>query len=112
MPSFANPDGSFLNESGGSPVRVAVPATGDTITMRGERALYVNHAADIAALTIMFPSVEPGEKVEIWFVQAVTALTIKDASGNAVTGAPTAATDGLFIVWRFINKTIGWKTWK
>lgn len=114
MPSFANADTSFLNQTGGQPVRVVAPATGATVTMRaGERMLCLNHAADIAALTILLPAVDLGERVEILARQVVTTLTLKDSRGTTITGAPTtAAADGTLIAMRFVSTAIGWVPWK
>lgn len=118
--SFINPDGSFETESNGSPVTEINPLTGVTYTYKfaGAEDLYVNPAGTIAALTIKLPQAESGRRLEIFFSQIVTALTIQDALGNAVTGAPTAATVGLAVTFRRLgpNKVAGvaakWIKWR
>lgn len=114
MPSFSNPDGSFTNESFGGPVNVQVSAAGATIAMASsDRALYVNNAATYATLTVLLPKVvEAGNKVDLAFANAVTALTVHDGFGNAVTGAPTAGAAGAAITMRYVSKAVGWVHWK
>ena len=113
MPSFASSDGTFFAMGSGGPVRVVVPATGNTVKMQSsERAVCFNHAADIAALTVLLPTVTPGEKIELLFRQAVTSLTIHDALDDVITGAPSTAVDGALVIMRYVSKAIGWVVWK
>lgn len=113
MPSFENPDGTFFNESGGTPPVVKVPLTGDTITMKSsERSLYINAAGVLAALTVKLPMrPERGEFVEIGTAFGVTALTVQDGFGNAVSGAPTSLVPGASILMKYINSTIKYVVW-
>ncbi len=111
--SFINASGTFENETGGSPVTVMVPVTGATIAMNSsQRDLYVAPAGTIAALTIKLPQVASGSKVDILCTAIVTALGIQDRLGNVVAGAPTAATAGMALTMRYINRTIGWVKWR
>ena len=113
MPSFASPDGTFFATGAGGPVRVEAPTSGSTIAMMStERALFVNNGATLAALTVNLPNVAPGEKVELAFKGTITALTVHDAAGGTITGAPTSGGAGAARVMRYVNKTVGWVLWK
>lgn len=112
--SFINPSGTFENEANGGPITVIAPLTGTTFIMHpGMEDLYVNPAGTLAALTIqLVPAEGGGRELDIFFKTAITALTVLDRLGNAITGAPTAATAGLSITMRHVNKTIGWVRWR
>lgn len=117
MTSFANPDGTFFNESGGQPALVLAPATGSTVLIPSTaRDVYVNPAATIAALTVRLPgSVANGQQVSIGFGQTVTALTVQDFYGAAVAGAPTTGTAaGGARVLKYIRgaSATGWVLWR
>src|SRR5664279_6628326 len=103
-------DSAEINKSSASgPVRTVVSLTGDTITLGGERPLYVAPAGTIAALTVKLPP-SPAESdiVEVSFGQIVTALTVQDASGNAVQS--TAGAIGTAIQYRFVGGA--WVRWR
>jgi len=93
MTSYANPDGSFFNEVAGLPLRVVAPDTGATVTMKAaDRALFVNNETTLAELTIKLPrGLSPREKVVVFARSSITALTVQDGAGAAVSGAPAAA---------------------
>ena len=110
MASFANESGSFLN-TGGSPVQVSVPASGNTVQLRRGESFYINPAATLAALTLTLPAAERGQTVSIGFGKAITALTIRNRLGAIVGLAPTAATANQCIVMKYVDKTIGWVPW-
>jgi hypothetical protein len=109
--SFANQDGSFLNEQGTQPVAVLTPLTGTTIALsKAQNFVFINPAATIAALTVMMPP-QPaaGQSVTLSFGHIVTALTIQDASGNAVAGAAAAGAVGVSTTLKYIGGA--WVKW-
>ena len=103
-------DSAEINKSTASgPVRTMVPVTGDTITLGGERPLYVAPAGTIAALTIKLPPAPAdSDIIEISFGQIVTALTVQDGAGNAVQS--TAGAVGTAIQYRFVGGA--WVRWR
>ena len=111
MPSFANPNTSFFNETYGGPVMlVEDPPVGSVIRMGfGDRLVFVN-AAMLASLTIRLPpGVEMGEMVEIGFETGVADLTLLDAEGDTIASAPNAAVGpGAAIHMRFVSREYGW----
>lgn len=109
--SFANQDGSFLNEQGSAPVGVLVPTTGTTIAMtKSQSQLYINPAATIAALTVLLPPAPAqGQTVTLSFGHIVTALTIQDALGNAVAGAASAGAVGVSTTLKYLGAA--WVKW-
>lgn len=114
MPDFQNPDGSAFMQSGGQPITVVAPASGATVAMKmTQRRLYIANSATLAALTVLLPKKVPGgNNIEIACQSAITALTIHDGFGNAITGAPTAGAAGAAIVMTYVNKAVGWVKWK
>ena len=111
--SFANRDGSFLNEAGTEPIRYLTPLTGTTVTLNGNHSAIVLHpAGTIAALTVKLPpNPTPGQTVDISFGNIVTALTVQDGNGVAVAGALTAGAVGVHQVYRYIGELKLWKHW-
>jgi hypothetical protein len=103
--------GEELNAIINAPITTVVPVTGATITLAaGARALYVNPVGTIATLTIQLPpNPVAGQRVDISFGQIVTALTIQDASGAAVTGAASAGAVGADTVLRYTGTA--WVKW-
>lgn len=89
---FQNPDGSAFTESGGTPLLVVQPTSGSTIALQwNQRSVYVANTGTLAALTIQLPmKVENGEVIEIAAAKTITALTIVDGAGNAITGVAVA----------------------
>jgi hypothetical protein len=112
--SFANRDGSFLNEVGTVPVRYTTPLTATTITLtNADNYLYVHPAGTIAALTIKLPpNPTPGMTVDICFGAVVTALTVQTSAGVAVAGAGSAGAIGVNQVYRWISEISLWKRWE
>jgi hypothetical protein len=119
--SFANPNGGFQSESSGGRVTVVAPLTGATVTMQAaDEALYLDLAGTIAALTIvLLKAPYAGQIVEIGYNHTVSALTLHDGFGNAITGAPTSLTaGGGAVVMRYIGPpplsytAVGWVVWK
>jgi hypothetical protein len=110
--SFQNPDGTFFDEAGTGPVTTVVPVTGATIAMTsGQNSLFVKPVGTIAALTIkMPPGPVSGQAVTIGFNQIVTALTLQDAGGNAITGAASAGAVGVSTELRFLGGS--WVKWR
>lgn len=93
-------------------VETVVPASGVTVAMEGD-LLYVKNAAELAALTIRLPAGPmPGQLAEVGFAHPVTVLSIGDAAGSAVAGAPADAYGpGNALQFRYIG-TVGWVFWK
>jgi hypothetical protein len=94
-------------------VRVVYPVTGETIVMGTEAALYVA-SGPLAALTIRLPpSPAPPLLIEISFAYPVTALTIADAAGILIAGAPTSGYGpGAALEFRYLDAPPGWLYWK
>jgi hypothetical protein len=94
-------------------VATVSPATGQTLTMAaGVPSMFVASGA-LAALTIRLPA-NPGvgQTAQISFANPVTALTITDAAGGAITDAPTNAYGpGAAIIFRYVNPGT-WVLWK
>lgn len=65
--------------------QIVAPATGATVTIAAtEQILILNHAATIAALTVVFPEApKDGNTIEIFSRSIVTALTITSAKAIA-----------------------------
>lgn len=102
MPSFLFPNGSFFPNV--EPTRSS-PATGTTVSMP-QRAteLYLTPAATIAALTVKLPpNPLPGTLVSVMSSQTVTALTVQNAAGTAVAGAPTTLAPNDHIFFQYIS---------
>jgi hypothetical protein len=97
------------------PVRVVYPVSGETIIMGSEVALHVA-TGPLAALTIRLPPGPAlGVLVEISFALPVTALTIEDAAGHPVAGAPDSGYGpGAALEMRYLEGPpgIGWVSWK
>ena len=110
MPSFLNPSGSFMAESGGTPIRVVAPSTGDTVSMAArDRVLYVNNSGTLAELTVQLPrGVDARERVEIVARSAITALTVNDGYGVAISTAPSAAAARAIYQFVMVTKALGW----
>jgi hypothetical protein len=87
------------------------PASGATLALDGDT--YVASGA-LAALTLRLPSMPvPGHRIEVAFAAPVAALTVQDAAGAAVAGAPTNAFGpGAALVFRYANGGPGWTYWK
>lgn len=104
-----------INAAAACGMRVAVPLTGDIVTLGNEdTVLYVNPAGTIATLTVRLPSVAgqaPGKEVCISFSQVVTALTITDMAG-ATTVASTAGAIATGQEYRYVSAAIGWVRWR
>lgn len=91
-------------------ITTVTPTTGQTVTMSaGVRALFVNPAGTIAALTIKFPaSPAAGQSVAVAFSQIVTTLTLQDSAAGAI--ATTAGAVGVSQEYRFIGSA--WVKWR
>lgn len=113
MPSFQFPDGSFYPPEANAAARLSVtaPATGSTITMTsGQSMLWINPPATIAALTVKLPpNPTQNQYVTLSFGHIVTALTVQDANGVAVTGGGPAGAIGVEQNYRFIG--LVWWRW-
>lgn len=71
------------------PPTIVAPVSGATVTMTGLQPLYVANTAVLAALTIKLPLASPSQFARIGFALPVTVLTLQDAAGVAIAGAPT-----------------------
>lgn len=113
--SFENRDNSFLQELGNPAVfPIYAPLTGATIVApTGQSRIMVNPAGTIAALTIRLP-LNPiaGDMIDIGFTQIVTALTLQNAAGVAIAGAPTSGAPGVSIGYTYVSATQGWVRWR
>lgn len=109
--SFENQDGTFFNEQGSAPVAVYTPLTGATIALSsGSSMAFLNPAGTIAALTLLMPpNPNQGQTMQLSFKQIVTALTLQDASGVAISGAASAGAVGISTTLKFIGTT--WVKW-
>jgi hypothetical protein len=90
------------------PPATFTPAAGATISPTiNQSAIYLNHSATIATLTITLPSVSvrDGHTINISNRAAVTALTV---NGGTVRGAPTALTQHSFFELTFNNSLSVW----
>jgi len=98
----------------GGPIRVEYPASGDTIALlAGEYALHVA-TGPLAALTVRLPP-DPGAGtlVEISFARPVESLSVQDAAGFAVSGAPSSGYGpGAALQLRYVDASVGWAYWK
>jgi hypothetical protein len=84
-------------------VTTITPLTGATVALPAGTALvWVNPAGTIATLTVLLPpNPKANQRVGMSFSQIVTALTVQDSAGNAVTS--TAGAIGAEASWRFIG---------
>jgi hypothetical protein len=100
MPSFLFPNGSFFPT--GAPV-IRSPTTGTTVALpKGTTDVFLTPAGTLAALTILLPPGPlPGTVVSIQSAAAITALTVQNATGGSVVGAPTtlAANTNVYFQW-------------
>ena len=95
-----------------SNIRTEAPLSGAVIVMSAaDQALAITSPA-LAALTIHLPpGPGAGQEVELWFAADVTALSVRDAAGVAVAGAPVgAAGPGAAIVMRWTGSE--WLYWQ
>jgi len=86
------------------------PATGATITCTGtETDLIVDPAGTIATLTITLSGAAyDGQRINIYFSQTVTTLTINSAGGKTVKGQPTTmpgTSPSMTGIYRAVNNT-------
>jgi hypothetical protein len=95
-----------------NPPKVVAPTSGDTITLRfKDRFLFVNKDATLAALTVKLPwAPQLGDLAIITSKSAITALTLNDGAGDAISGAPGAVDAGGTVVMQWVSKALGWKT--
>jgi hypothetical protein len=97
------------------PVRVVHPVSGETVVMGSEVALHVA-TGPLAALTVRLPPGPAlGVLIEVSFALPVTALTIEDAAGMPVAGAPDSGYGpGAALEMRYLEGPpgIGWCYWK
>lgn len=109
--SFANQDGSFVNQQGATPVLVLTPLTGTTVALTASQSqVFINPAGTIAAFTLLLPpSPAQGQTVSLSFGKIVTALTIKDSAAGAITGAPTAGAIGISTTLKYLGTS--WVRW-
>jgi len=95
-----------------SSLRTEAPISGAIIVMTAaDQSLAITSGA-LAALTIFLP---PGpaanQEVELWFAAPVTVLSLRDAAGTAITGAPISAFGpGAALVMRWTGSA--WVYWK
>jgi hypothetical protein len=113
--AFNNPDGTFNNETGDPPIDVQVPTTGTTVVLPySDRYVAFMHSATIAALTVNLPTAPSGANasgqfIELYFRSAVTALTLQDHFGNAVTGLTAAAAATSYVFRRIQGAWVRWR---
>jgi uncharacterized membrane protein len=100
MPSYLYGNGSFFPN--GYPI-VRAPTTGQTISLpKGTEDVYLNPAGTLATLTINLPPRPlPGVTISIASSQTITTLTVHNATGGVVAGAPTtlAPNTNIYFVW-------------
>ena len=95
-------------------VTSVAPASGATVVMTGRQPLYINNVAVLATLIICLPPAPiHGQFAEISFRNPVTALTILNSAGAAITGSPTNAYGpGAAIFMCYVDDIVGWVLWK
>lgn len=87
-------------------IQVAVPATGQTVTIAAAtNVLVVNPAGALLALTLDFPVASNGQSLTIVFSQAITTIT---TSGAPLLVALTAATLGLTKTYTYSTTLSKW----
>lgn len=95
-----------------APVHVIAPASGDIVVLTDTRPVYVN-TAPLAALTFRLPlGAVPNVVVDISFKSSIAALSMQDAGGTAITGAPSNAFGpGSGLAFQYVDDAIGWVHW-
>jgi len=113
MPSFLSQTATFFQTGNTPGLTINVPTTGQTYKMvSGQREVYFNHAGTIAALTVWLPpGPKPGDVVSLKFRSIVTTLSVRNAAGVVVTGAPVTATAAQVQTYRYVDNTTGWMYW-
>jgi hypothetical protein len=107
MPSFANPDHSFFATVQSPSVQAGVAA--GTLRMGDPlRPLYITAGATLGSLTVLLPAANPGQRASVTSQAAITTLTLQNAAGGAVAGAPTTAVANTEIRMMYVNSTVGW----
>ena len=107
MPSFLFNNGTFFSDGGIAPTQLT-PTTGNTIQM-SVPSLYLSPAGTLAALTIKLPAnPRPGQTATIVSTAAVTTLTMQNAAGVAVAGAPTALVASTQVRMQYVSAAVGW----
>ncbi len=89
-----------------------VPTTGTTYQLMGRRRFFFLATATLAAFTLKLPA-QPVEGDVAWWgfgAFGATALTVTDANGNAVAGAPTAG--AAFTSYEFQYVSGAWRRWR
>jgi hypothetical protein len=94
-------------------VLTVYPGTGATVTLTGGASNVYVATGPLAALTVRLP---PGPVVrdtaQCCFAQPITVLTVQDADGAAVAGAPTSAYGpGAALIFRYVDPGM-WVLWK
>jgi len=94
------------------PLRTETPLTGATIVMdQYDQYLLIDPAGTIAALTIRLPAnPQTSQMVSISFTQIVTALTIQNSTGGAVSGGASAGAVSVAQEYRRAS-TANWRRW-
>jgi len=91
-------------------INFQAPATGATVTATGtETDLIIDPAAALASLTVtLFGTPADGQRIKVYFSQAITAVTINSGGGKTVKGPPTtipAGSSNWEFVFRATNNT-------
>jgi hypothetical protein len=102
MPSFLFANGTFFPNAG---VHTRTPTTGTTVILpKGTTDVYLNPAGTLAALTVRLPpSPLPGMVVSLASSQTITTLTVQNAAGGAVAGAPTTLAINTNVYFQYIG---------
>lgn len=101
-----------VDAEGGVTILTYVPVTTDVIDLPNDVELaVVDPAGTIAALTLRLP-VAPydGQRVQLYFDEIVTALTMEDGTGvtHTLKGALTAGTAAGFATYQFSKAALTW----
>lgn len=108
MPTFAYPDHSFFPPS--TLPRQFNATSGTTFSMTASQPnVYFSNATAIATLTVKLPpSPYSGQVATITSKAAITALTVQDSKGVAVTPGPASNGAGVELRFRYLSGAWAW----
>lgn len=107
--NFERGDGTFFAGGDDSAPIVDVKATTGTI-VRLPRGPWVRitSAAALTSLTLKMPAAEPGDVVNIHFVNGIANFALRTFLNGAIVGAPTTILPKAVLKVKFFNAKLGW----